>query len=95
MKKKSLPSRLILPECRGWLFKMLLSVQFACAFQLPTQSTEAEQQKKVVGVVRDAEGEPIIGANITVKGQTTGTITDIGGNFSIDAPVGSVLKYLL
>lgn len=92
MKKKSLPPRPIRPECRGWLFKMLLSVLFACAFQLSAQSNEVGQQKKVVGVVRDAEGEPIIGANITVKGQTTGTITDISGNFSIDAPVGSVLK---
>lgn len=92
MKKNSLPPRPIRPECRGWLFKMLLSVLFACAFQLSAQSNEVGQQKKVVGVVRDAEGEPIIGANITVKGQTTGTITDISGNFSIDAPVGSVLK---
>ncbi len=47
---------------------------------------------KVVGVVKDIEGLPIIGANIVVKGQSTGTITDIDGNFSIDASIGSILK---
>lgn len=47
---------------------------------------------KVVGVVKDIEGLPIIGANIVVKGQSIGTITDIDGNFSIDASIGSILK---
>ena len=37
--------------------------------------------------VADATGEPIIGANVTVKGTTVGTITDIDGNFTLE--VGS------
>ena len=46
----------------------------------------------ITGVVM-AEGEPdpIIGANIMVKGTTNGTITDIDGNFSLQAKVGDVL----
>lgn len=91
MKKKSLPPRLILPECRGWLFKMLLFALFVCNFQLFAQSTESISLK-VVGIVKTVEGEPIIGANVTIKGQTTGTITDIDGNFSIDALIGNILK---
>lgn len=40
--------------------------------------------KKITGVVKDAAGVPIIGANVRVKGSTNGTITDIDGNFSLD-----------
>ena len=46
-------------------------------------------QSKVTGVVKDATGEPIIGASVTVKGaQGTGTVTDIDGNFSLTVPSG-------
>lgn len=44
---------------------------------------EPQQQRKVTGVVTDLKGEPIIGANVVVKGSTNGTITDIDGNFSL------------
>lgn len=44
-------------------------------------------QNQVTGHVADATGEPIIGANVTVKGTTVGTITDIDGNFTLE--VGS------
>ncbi len=92
MKKKSISPQAVLPECRGWLLKMLLLVLFTCNFQLYANNNEVTQQNKVVGIVKDTEGEPIIGANIIVKGKpATGTITDIDGNFSINAPVGSVL----
>lgn len=35
------------------------------------------------GLVTDVEGVPVIGANILVKGQTTGVISDVEGKFSI------------
>ncbi|HMQ08173.1 MAG TPA: TonB-dependent receptor [Saprospiraceae bacterium] len=40
-------------------------------------------QKTVTGKVTDADGDPLIGANITIKNTTTGTITDGSGLFSI------------
>lgn len=43
-----------------------------------------QQGKKVTGVVVDANGEPVIGANVVVKGTTNGTITDFDGNYSIE-----------
>ena len=49
------------------------------------------QQITVTGVVKDAKGEPIIGANVAVKGTTTGTITDLDGAFRLQAPQNSVL----
>ena len=47
-----------------------------------TMSMFAFAQTTITGTVVDAEnGEPIIGANIIVKGTTNGTITDFDGNF--------------
>lgn len=43
------------------------------------------QQIVVKGIVKDTTGEPIIGANVIVKGTTNGTITDFDGNFLLNA----------
>ena len=51
-----------------------------------------QQAKTVTGTVTDVSGEPIIGANIRIKGTTTGTITDIDGNFSIKAEPQSIIE---
>ena len=47
--------------------------------------------RKITGQVKDALGEPIIGANVVVKGTTNGTITDIDGNFSLEVPDNAIL----
>lgn len=44
------------------------------------------QKRKVTGTVTDAAGEPIIGANVSVKGTTIGTITDMNGFFELEVP---------
>ena len=50
-------------------------------------------QTAISGTVLDAaNGEPIIGANIIIKGTTTGTVTDFDGNFSLSAPANAVLQ---
>ena len=51
-----------------------------------------QQDNKVAGVVKDANGDPIIGANVTVKGESIGTITDIDGRFILNAPSDAVLQ---
>ncbi len=50
-----------------------------------------EQQRVIEGLVVDNNGEPIIGANILVRGQTTGTITDFDGKFSLSVLENAVL----
>ena len=40
--------------------------------------TNNQQKQTVKGTVKDANGEPIIGASVKVKGSTGGTVTDIG-----------------
>ncbi len=49
------------------------------------------QNMTITGKVIDVNSEPIIGANVTEKGTTNGTITDIDGNFSLNAPQGATL----
>ena len=49
------------------------------------------QQVSVKGHVKDATGEPVIGANVLVKGTTNGAITDLDGNFVLNAPQNSTI----
>ena len=48
-------------------------------------------QAQTTGKLMNESGEPLIGASVLVQGTTVGTITDIDGNFSIDAKEGDVL----
>lgn len=72
------------------MFCLLLSafsVSGALAAPVTTGDANAmvvQQGKKVTGVVVDATGEPVIGANVVVKGTTNGTITDFDGNYTIE-----------
>ncbi|NMA73911.1 MAG: TonB-dependent receptor [Bacteroidales bacterium] len=58
------------------------------------------QAKTITGTIKDASGEPIIGANVLVKGTTNGTISDFDGNYSLsnvkdeDILVFSYISYL-
>jgi len=58
--------------------------------------TVQQSQKPATGKVLDENGDPLIGASINVKGTNINAVTDIDGNFSIDAPAGStlVISYL-
>ena len=51
------------------------------------------QAKVVTGQVVDMNGEPIIGANVVVKGTTAGTITDFDGNYSIEVQENATLIF--
>lgn len=43
-------------------------------------------QRTITGAVSDNNGQPLIGANVVIKGTSTGTVTDIDGNYSIRLP---------
>lgn len=51
------------------------------------QKTEQDDRQIIKGTVKDAKGEPIPGASIVVKGTTTGTVTNLDGNYSLEIPV--------
>lgn len=49
-----------------------------------TAPAVTQQKKQISGTVTDSKGEPIIGANVVIKGTTTGTITDVDGHFDFE-----------
>lgn len=62
---------------------LLLLVMFLASVSM------ALAQRTITGKVADTKGDPIIGANVLVKGTNVGTATDIDGNYSISIPNGS------
>ena len=48
------------------------------------QQVTSGKRKKVTGTVKDANGEPIIGATVVEKGTTNGTVTDFDGNYTLE-----------
>lgn len=62
--------------------KLLSLLFFVCS--LPVCAFA--QNVTVKGVVKDANGEPIIGASVLQKGTTNGIITDFDGNFTLNIP---------
>lgn len=54
-------------------------------------SVPVTQDRKVTGIITDEQGEPIIGANVVVKGTSKGTVTDLNGEYSIEANGKSIL----
>ena len=60
---------------------------------LTLSTSMAFAQSQISGKVTSSEdGSPVIGASIKVAGTNTGTVTDIDGNFSLNAPAGSKLE---
>ena len=60
---------------------------------LALSTSMAFAQSQISGHVTSSEdGSPVIGASIKVAGTNTGTVTDIDGNFSLNAPAGAKLE---
>ena len=52
------------------------------------------QTLSVSGTVIDTEGEPMIGANVIIKGTTTGVATDVDGKYSLkNVPANATLRF--
>jgi len=61
-------------------------------YAAPLNNQLAQQtKKKVVGNVKDENGEPLIGVTIAIKGQSGGTTTDVNGNYSLELTEPNVL----
>ena len=67
--------------------RRLLLAMLLCAFWLTGFA-----QNAVKGTVKDKTGEPLIGVSVTY-GSGQGTVTDIDGNFSVNVPAGSTIKF--
>ena len=67
--------------------KSLLSL---LVLSMSTMSAMAQKQL-FTGVVRDALGEPLVGASVVVKGSSNGSTTDLNGQFSLSTDPGAKL----
>lgn len=76
-----------------YCISMLRRQVLLAIFCLATTFCAFAQNKTITGVVVDATGESVIGANVLVKGTTNGLITDIDGKFTLnDVPGDAVLQ---
>lgn len=62
------------------------SLRFVLLFMLAILFHGIANAKKVSGIVKDATGEPLIGVSVQVKGTSVGTLTDLNGSYSLEAP---------
>ena len=72
---------------KHFMFKVLLTLVVGLFLSVGAFA----QQITVNGIVKDTTGEPVIGANVLVKGTTNGTITDFDGNFQLMANQGDII----
>ena len=72
---------------KHFMFKVLLTLVVGLFLSVGAFA----QQIAVKGIVKDTTGEPVIGANVLVKGTTNGTITDFDGNFQLSANKGDII----
>ena len=54
-------------------------------------NTAGDAGKTIKGVINDEQGETIIGASVIIKGEDTGTTSDMDGRFTLEAPEGAIL----
>lgn len=57
------------------------------------ETTKKGAEKTISGVITDQQGEPIIGATVTIKGTVTGVLSDIDGKYSLNAREGETLEF--
>lgn len=72
---------------RFLLFILILSgavSQKSYGVEKPVVEGVAQTSLKISGVVKDSNGEPVIGANVIVLGATQGAITDVDGKFTLE-----------
>lgn len=73
----------------------VLSLLLCFCFFIPAMNVSASSLQadkfKVSGIVKDATGEPVIGASVVEKGTTNGTVTDLDGNFNLSVASNSTI----
>lgn len=76
------------------LFSLMLSLGITgglAVYPVSVKAAVTQQTITVKGQVVDQDGEPLIGATVRVKGAQTGSVTDMDGNFQIDAASNATL----
>lgn len=77
------------------IFSLLLFAVGGSSYASTFHSVNQEQDNviSVSGTVKDTNGEPLVGVSVLIKGISSGTVTDLNGNFSINVSVGNILEF--
>lgn len=79
-----------LPSSKVFLMSLALGcipmVSLQAKAEIKDILAENQTTKLIKGKIVDTKGEPLIGVSVVVVGATTGTVTDLDGNFSINVP---------
>lgn len=75
-------------------YQMKKKVSFGILLFLIFSLSLTAQERIIRGTVKDIYGEPIIGANVMVKGTTNGAATDIDGNYTLSAPASATTLHI-
>ncbi|SHE70765.1 SusC/RagA family TonB-linked outer membrane protein [Dysgonomonas macrotermitis] len=76
------------------LFRFLVSFLFSTLICSALYGNETQQGREISGlIVSDSDREPLIGVSVSIKGTTTGTVTDIDGKYLINANEGQILVF--
>ena len=73
-----------------WMLFICLGMLFGVSQAMFAQGA---QKQKVTGTVTDESGEPLIGVTVMENGASVGAITDLDGNFTLDAPSNATLTF--
>ena len=73
------------------LFMSVIGGGMVCTTPAVAATNTQQQAIKVSGQVVDQDGEPLVGATVRVKGTNGGVVTDIDGNFQLDASADATL----
>lgn len=88
MKESSLNTHSIRHGSLSSLIRMFTLLLFVLC-----TTTVFAQQKSIKGAIVDAAGEPVIGVNVSVKGTTIGTISDVDGKYTLEVPAKGTLVF--
>lgn len=72
-----------------WLKSALLTLVALLFSSLPSMAKDL----RIVGVVTDSIGDPLVGVTVLVEGSSMGTSTDIDGNYVINAPSNGIIQF--
>lgn len=79
---------------RTYVHLLMCAVLVIVAMPLSAQNiSSGTANQQITGLVTDDKGEPLIGANVVLKGSSSiGVITDLDGKFSLNAPLQGTLQ---
>ncbi len=72
---------------------LFVAITVVCMASMNLQAQETANMRTVSGIVTNDSGEPLVGVTVTIKGTSTGVVSDIDGKYSIAVPENALLRF--